>query len=304
MISKNEIIELIEKAEEGPTLDYKEDLPLAADGDKARFVKDVIALANSGKTSHIIVGVEDGTGRPVGLKTSHKVEQLNQILKDKCDPPISVEYTERNILGYPIGVIEITGENRPYVVAVPDRYGGALSSDPNKPFYIERGTVFVRNFNMNEGAKRADLDKMYQVKYVTLQADLRLNHEVSVKPLDDMLEVDIKFVLVNTGDVLATDAYVWMQFTNIKQLVKCMGNWLDISKFNKNIPTIRILADTPVCPSINFHCEGVTLRVDKELDRIEAQVTLGASGTRIKEGRYVIQLQKPKLIKGSKLETI
>ena len=131
MISENEIIELIKRAEEGPTLDYKEDLLLAKDGDKAEFVKDVIALANNGEIAHIITGVEDGTGRPVGLKTHHTVEQINQILKDKCDPPISVEYIEKNILGYDIGVIEVKGENPPYIVSVLDKFGGLLSSKPN-----------------------------------------------------------------------------------------------------------------------------------------------------------------------------
>jgi predicted HTH transcriptional regulator len=98
MITEAEIIELIKKAEEGPSLDYKEDLPLQSDGDKAEFVKDVIALANSEEKAHIVIGVEDGTGKPVGFKTPHTVEQINQILKDKCDPPISVEYVEKTIL--------------------------------------------------------------------------------------------------------------------------------------------------------------------------------------------------------------
>ena len=116
MITEAEIMELINEAEESPTLDYKQDLPLQTSGDKAEFVKDVIALANSGEKAHILVGVEDGTGKPVGSKTRRTAEQMNQILKDKCDPPISVEYVERNILGYTIGVIEIKGENPPYVV--------------------------------------------------------------------------------------------------------------------------------------------------------------------------------------------
>lgn len=292
MISESEIIELIKKAEESPTLDYKEDLPLETNGDKAEFVKDVISLANSGKAAHILLGVEDKTGRLVGFKTNHAVEQLNQILKDKCDPPISVEYMEKNILGYQIGVIEIRCENPPYIVSVPDKFGGPLSTSSQKPFYIQRGTVFVRNYNMNEGARRADLDKMYQVKYVTLQADLSLVYEVAVKPLDNLTEVDIKFLLVNQGDVLATDIYVWLQFKNIKQIVKCTGKWTDISKINDNVPTIQLIYGAPVIPLHSMHCRGVVVHVDRNIKQIETRIKIGAANMRTKDGSYNIPIEE------------
>lgn len=291
MISESEIIELIKKSEEGPTLDYKEDLPLATDGDKAEFVKDIIALANSGEMAHIIVGVEDGTGKPVGIQTHHTVEKLNQILRDKCDPPISVEYVERNILGYKIGVVEITGENPPYIVSVPDKFGGQLSANRQKSFYIQRGTVFVRNFNINEGARRADLDKMYQVKYVTLQADLKLSHEVSVKPSDEQMEVDISFVLINLADVTATDALVVVQFKNVREIVTCKHGCVNISHLNNDNPTVQIPINVPVIRPIRTHLDGVTVKVDKDVEEIIALVVISAANMRTKEGTYVIPLK-------------
>lgn len=292
MISENEIKQLIEKAEEGPTLDYKEDLPLETDGDKAQFVKDVISLANSGGIAHLLIGVEDGTGKPVGFKTPHKAEQLNQILRDKCDPPLRLEYREIKVMGYKIGVIEIAGENPPYIVAVPDRFGGPLSSGTQERFFIERGTVFVRNYNMNEGAKRADLDKMYQVKYVTLQADLQLTHEVSVRPLDNSKEVDISFFLKNLGEVIATDTYVWLRFENIKEIVQCKGGWSDQSKINNNIPTVQLIYTAPVIRLIRMQCQGVVVKVDSDVEQIEARVIMGATNMRTKEGPYVIPLKE------------
>jgi len=293
IITEAEITELIKKAEEGPSLDYKEDLLLQSDGDKAGFVKDVIALANSGEKAHIVIGVEDGTGRPVGFKTPRTAEQMNQILKDKCDPPISVEYVERNILGYRIGVIEIKGENPPYVVSVPDKFGGSLSANPQKQFYIERGTVFTRNYNINEGAKRADLDKIYnKIKYVALQADIELSHEVTSKPSDGLAEADIEFSLKNRGDVVATDIYVWMQFKNVKEIVRCTRAWKDISRFNNNIPTIELAPPLPLIKSIIYRCAGVTVKVGKAVRRIEARVVMGAINMRTKEGSYVIPLEE------------
>lgn len=292
MISVSKIRQVIEKEDEGPTLDYKEDLNLQTDGDKAKFVKDVISLANSGETTHIIIGVEDGTRKLVGIKTHHKAEQLNQILRDKCDPTISVEYAERNIMGHAIGVIEIVGENPPYIVAVPDRFGGPLSSDPTKQFHIERGTVFVRNYNMNEGAQRADLDKMYKVKYVTLEADLKLNHEVSVKHLDDSLEVDITFTLENEGEAIATNTYVLIDFKNIKEIVRCKNEWKDLSSENENRPVVRLLCEKPVIQPVIIPCGGVVVKVNSDTKQIEAHIVMGAVNMRTKEGPYVIPLKK------------
>jgi hypothetical protein len=293
MIRESKIIQLIKKAEEGPTLDYKEDLPLTSDGDKAQFVKDVIALANSGELAHIIVGVEDGTGKPVGFKTPHTSEQINQILKDKCDPPISVEYGEKDILGYAIGIIEFKGENPPYIVSVPDKFGGRLSSNPNKSFSIQRGTVSARTYNMNQGAKRADLDKIYdRIKYISLQADIQLNHKVSIKHSNGFKEVGITFILENRGEVVATDIYIWMQFKNVKEIVRCQDDWEDISDVNENKPTIQLLYSLPVIRPVGMKCYGATVKVSKNVKQIEARLIIGAINMRTKDGDYLISLEK------------
>lgn len=292
MISVSKIKQLIEKAEEGPTLDYKEDLRLETDGDKAQFIKDVLSLSNSEGTAHLLIGVENGTGKPVGFKTPHKVEQLNQILKDKCDPPLRLEYREIKVMGYKIGVIEINGEDPPYIVSVSDRFGSHLSANPQKEFYIERGTVFVRNHNMNEGAKRADLDRLHKVQYVTLQAELQLSHEMSIKQLDELQEVNIEFFLTNSGEIISTDICVFIQFSNVKEIVRCKGSWTDRSKINNNIPTVQLLYPAPVVRPVRMQCDGLVVKVDNDVHQIEARVIIGATNMRTKEGPYVIPLKE------------
>ncbi len=223
MISDKEIKRIIEDEDEGPNLDYKEELVLGADGEKASFVKDVISLANSGEIAHIIIGVEDGTRKPVGLKQHYMVERLNQILKDKSDPPLRIEYKEIKIIRYDIGVIEIDGSNPPYIIAVPDRYGS-----------IERGTVFVRNINMNEGASRADIDRIYnRMKPIILESDISLNCDVSVKTIDELLEVTLSFHVKNNGDAMSENTYLFIEFKNIENITKLEGNWFEISEDHK-----------------------------------------------------------------------
>lgn len=294
MISNKETIELIQTAEETPTLDYKEDLHLETDGDKAEFVKDVIALANSGELAHIIVGVEDKTGKSVGLKTTHNAEQLNQILKDKCDPSISVEYVEKSILGYKIGVIEFKGESPPYIVSVTDKFGGPLSSDSKKHFFIHRGTIFVRNYNINAGARRADLDKMYKVQYVTLQSDLHLSHESSIEKLKDTAKVTIKFFLHNLGEVVSYNSYIWIKFRNAEKILEFKGDWRDISHLNDGIPTAQFLSTIPVIQEVRFHASSLVVEVQNKVDVLEADLILSSPNMRTKEGPYVISLEEIK----------
>lgn len=294
MISINRIKQIIEKEEEGPTLDYKEDLALDTDGDKAQFVKDVISLANSGRTTHIIIGVEDVTRKLVGIKTSHKAEQLNDILKGRCDPSLSVEYAERKILGYTVGVIEFSGEDAPYIVSVPDRFGGSLSSDPNKKFYIERGTVFVRKFNKNDGVSRADLDKMYKLPYIALQAEVQLDHEISEKILDDSKEVNITFFIENVGDVIAADPVVWIQFRNVEEILGCKGRWKNQSKLNKDVPTVQLIISQPLIKPVRLNCDSVVVKVNKSVEQIEARVIVGTTNMKTIDGTYIIPLNKGK----------
>lgn len=285
MITEDEITKLIKEAEEGRSLEYKEDLPLQTKGDKAEFVKDIIALANTEPIAHIIVGIEDLTRKPVDIKTSHTPEQLNEILKDKTDPPLRVEYVEKDILHYRIGVIEIKGDDPPYVVAVPDRFGGPLSANPNKQFSIARGTIFIRNVNKNEGARRVDLDKMYS------KVDLRLSHEVKeCKGTDDSTEVNIEFILRNAGHVSGAFVRVTVQFNNIRRIVKRTGAWDDISILRKNVPTIQ-MDENIVHLNEVFHCDGAVVQVSKGVKQIETYVTLYAMNMVPKRGKYVIPLE-------------
>jgi hypothetical protein len=226
----------------------------------------------------------------VGLKTSHAVEQLNDILINRCDPLISLEYAEKSICGHQVGIIEIHGANPPYIISVQDKFGGKRTS--GKPCYISRGMLYIRNNNKNEGAVRENVDRMYEskVKYVVLQADLQLTYEVSVKPLDNSKEVDIKFFLRNLGDVIATDTYMFLVFKNVKRIVKCKDPWADLSASNESRPTARLLQDMPVIKPVRLHCSGVVVEVDNNTQQIEAELTMGATNMRIREDTYIIFL--------------
>jgi len=160
---------LILRREEGRDLDYKEDLFLDRDGDKAEFVKDVLALANTAEVGYIVTGVEDKTWKPVGIKQHHDQTRLNAVLKDKTDPRIEVKYVELEVEGLEHGMVTINAHNPPYLVGVADRYGGKVSTSRRREAYISRGTVYVRIEDQNDGASRAHLDAIYSGKQGTAQ---------------------------------------------------------------------------------------------------------------------------------------
>lgn len=282
MINDKEIRRIIEEEEEGMTLDYKEELTIATVSGKAGFVKDIVSLANNGQTAHIIIGVEDGTRKLVGMKSSYKLETLNQILMDKTDPPLRIEYKEERIMGCLVGVIEVDGSNAPYIISVHDRYGG-----------IDRGTVYVRNMNMNEGARRADLDRIYErMKPIILESDVHLSSKVSTKSVDNLVEVDIEFFLTNFGDALATDTLVRLGFKNVKEIVNCKGEWQDDTKLNEGRPCITLASPVPIVKGLRLRTYGCVLRVEKEIKAIEANVIIGASNMRTRSGKYTIPIKK------------
>jgi hypothetical protein len=174
--------ELLERGEERPDLDYKQDLHLDNRGDKAEFVKDVLALANSSETGYIVTGVEDKTWKPIGISQHHAQTELNSVLKGKTDPRIQVQYVELEVDDVEHGIVTISADNPPYLVAVADRYGGQVSTSRRKEAHITRGTVYVRIQDQNDGASRGHLDVIYSAKQdrdpgVQASADLFLQRE-------------------------------------------------------------------------------------------------------------------------------
>ena len=55
-------------------MDAKQDLILQESGDKAEFVKDIVAMANNAEPSYLVVGLVDKTFDAVG-KLAHRCDK-------------------------------------------------------------------------------------------------------------------------------------------------------------------------------------------------------------------------------------
>lgn len=278
MITEDELRELVELKREGPTLDYKQDLRLGNEPENAEFVKDVLALANSGRTAYIVTGIKDGTWEPAGIAKSYSQVQLNQILQNRTDPPISVEYAEVELNGSIHGVVKISGEDPPYLVMVKDRYGG-----------IQRGTLFVRNVDMNEGARRADLDRMYAEKQ---RAKLVLKYElVERKLVEDLLHVGVEFTLLNEGTAEAGAPFFVVLFKGVTQIVECTGALKNATKSYSGRPSITALWNDVMHTGTVRHCGRATIASIKSAENIEALAIIKATNMNDKQYRFTIPLQ-------------
>lgn len=130
-MDRDKLLKLL-KQREGPKLDYKLTMALASETHKKELSKDVIALANtSGGRGHIVVGVRDKTKELVGVNPEdYPEEKIQQIIQNRCDPPIAVEVTPVEVEGKWLIVLTVfKSMSRPHQM----RQTGA--------FYIRRGST-------------------------------------------------------------------------------------------------------------------------------------------------------------------
>lgn len=162
-VEDKDLQELIKKLrslrQEWKTVDAKRELILQENGDKAEFVKDVVAMANNGELSYLVIGLEDKTFRPIGaLSHRHTKNDLNQLLADKIDPPLVVGYQEFTSSEGDYAIIEILGRNPPYIVARDLTH----NKQDRKQVRIYKGTIFVRHEDRTEGISRSELEVFFQ----------------------------------------------------------------------------------------------------------------------------------------------
>jgi predicted HTH transcriptional regulator len=134
------------KQGEGPKLDYKEYININMESGKKELVKDVIAITNSqGGRGHLIIGIKDKTREIIGIDACDlNEERLQQIISNRCDPPINVRVEFIEIESKTVGVITIfRSYKRPHQM----RQTGA--------FYIRRGST-------TDVARRDEIASMLQ----------------------------------------------------------------------------------------------------------------------------------------------
>lgn len=107
-------------------------LSLKTESEKKELAKDVAAIANSkGGRGYIIYGIEDGTKNILGIEgKTYTEEQIQQIISQRCDPPVSLKLEMIPIDDKQIAVLTIyRSSQKPHQI----RQTGV--------FYIRRGST-------------------------------------------------------------------------------------------------------------------------------------------------------------------
>ncbi|MCX8129181.1 MAG: putative DNA binding domain-containing protein [Clostridia bacterium] len=134
------------KQEEGPKLDFKASLTLNTESEKKELTKDVIAIANSrGGRGYIVFGIEDKTKRVLGIdQCSFKEEQIQQIIYNRCDPPVPVSADFFHIEDKCVAVLTIFRS----------------SQQPHQ--MIQNGAFYIRRGSTTDTARRGEIANLLQ----------------------------------------------------------------------------------------------------------------------------------------------
>jgi ATP-dependent DNA helicase RecG len=165
-LNKNKLMNLL-KMREGSNLDFKLKLSISSDGEKKELTRDVIAMANSmGGRGYLIFGIEDKTKKVVGIQPSDFPEEtLQQIIYNRCDPPIPISIDFVSIFGKTVAVMTIyRSEHKPHQMI------------RNGAFYIRRGST-------TDVARRNEIADMFQQNGILSYETIVLRH-VSTTHLD------------------------------------------------------------------------------------------------------------------------
>lgn len=134
------------KKEEGPKLDFKAEYDLSTESGKKELTKDVIAIANSrGGRGYIILGIEDKTKRVLGIEPKrYTEEQIQQIIYNRCDPPVPISVDFVGLDGKTVGVITVyRSSHKPHQM-------------------IQNGAFYIRRGSTTDIARRSEIANLFQ----------------------------------------------------------------------------------------------------------------------------------------------
>ncbi|MDK2798600.1 MAG: ATP-dependent helicase RecG [Clostridiales bacterium] len=161
------------RQEEGPKLDFKAELYISTEGEKKELTKDVIAMANSpGGRGYIIFGIKDKTKEVMGIDPiQFSEEQIQQIIYNRCDPPVPIRVDLLEYLEKQIAVLTVYKSNQ-------------------KPHQmLQNGAFYIRRGSTTDIARREEIANMLQENGLFSYERVILQN-VCVEQLDNQLIKD------------------------------------------------------------------------------------------------------------------
>ena len=155
-MSDQELIDSLLKRQEADDLDFKsEPYKLDSNNEKSRFIKDVLAMANTPRagSAYILIGVTEKSGKPTGtpgVNAHHDEAELGRIVAGKTEPVPRFTYRQVLYNEVELGLVEIP-HDQPVPIMSRSNYG-----------ILQPGCVYVRRNTQNTEADRDDIVRISQ----------------------------------------------------------------------------------------------------------------------------------------------
>ena len=162
MKHNRKIQELVQNGVENEIVDFK--IKYYHKAKKYDLIKDLISFANNLNflDKYIIFGISDENRDVIGIDESSipDISDINQLIKEYCDPFINIEVVKCNIDYKMLAAIVISANNRqqPYTVAKDFQSNGGC--------HLRAGDIYVRKSANNFKALRNDIEEIYKKRLV------------------------------------------------------------------------------------------------------------------------------------------
>lgn len=157
-MTEGELAELLGGRTETRNLDYKEGLNwnTATSNEKAGLVKDILAMANTPKGGHIVLGVRDSDFAPIGLARdafeSFDQTKANDFLHRYTDPRFSCQIYKLSSNGLLYVVVRVGEFPEIPIICRTD-----LNSSRDGKLLLRRGCIYIRTDKATtEGVSSSD----------------------------------------------------------------------------------------------------------------------------------------------------
>jgi predicted HTH transcriptional regulator len=232
-LDKQKLYTLLQK-QEGTKLDFKAMLSLKTESEKKELAKDIAAIANSkGGRGYLIYGIEDGTKKILGIEGKrYTEEQIQQIISQRCDPPVSVKLETIDTDDKQVAVLTIYRSSQ-------------------KPHQIRQtGVFYIRRGSTTDIARREEIASMLQESGILQHESIVLNR-VEIKELDEKM---VNYYISKTGLTSTNEDYY-----TLLEGVGIIGRDEDNSGYH---PTVGGMLVFGIYPQLYLPHTGVRL-IDK-----------------------------------------
>lgn len=215
-------------------MDFKAMLSLKTESEKKELAKDIAAIANSkGGRGYLIYGIEDGTKKILGIEGKrYTEEQIQQIISQRCDPPVSVKLETIDTDDKQVAVLTIYRSSQ-------------------KPHQIRQtGVFYIRRGSTTDIARREEIASMLQESGILQHESIVLNR-VEIKELDEKM---VNYYISKTGLTSTNEDYY-----TLLEGVGIIGRDEDNSGYH---PTVGGMLVFGIYPQLYLPHTGVRL-IDK-----------------------------------------